>query len=116
MFHTLKTNWRDLVLFFVVGLGLALAAAFVDYGAARFGLGSWAPVIANYFKGFALFVAANFAAIFLGLLAWPTINRFGNESFQLGWEQFSLKEKTLIYMGVLFAEGLVAAICFAGAN
>jgi hypothetical protein len=116
MLKTLRTNWRDIVLFLVVGLGLALAAAFVDYLSTRFGLGSWAAVIANYFKGFSMFVGANFAAIFFGLCAWPTINNFGNTEFHVGWGEFNRKEKTIVYMAVLFAEGLVAAICFAGAN
>ncbi|MBK1883652.1 hypothetical protein JIN85_14620 [Luteolibacter pohnpeiensis] len=109
---TLLTNWREIAFFVIFGICLAAISGTIDYVAKLFGLGIWAPTLATYCMGFARFTGANFCAVFLGLICWPTLNRFGNQSFSDGWASFSVKEQTIVYMTVLLIEGIIAGLCF----
>ncbi len=112
MLKTIITNWRDIALFLVIGLGLVILSGLIDYVSARLGFQLILPAISNYLQGFSRFVGAGLAASLLGLVAWPTINRFGNHSFQAGWDAIPLWGKTITYIALAAACLIAAAICF----
>jgi hypothetical protein len=117
MWSTIKTNWRDIALFIGIGLVFAFVADWIIYMAtlrdATIGLAS----VINYMKGFSLFVGANLAAALIGVTTWPTINSKFNQDgqFRKGWESLGDKGQVLVYIGLIQAQALVAAICFAAA-
>lgn len=114
MFNTLKTNWRDIVLFLVIGLGFAFFADWVIYLATREGATIGLASMVNYLRGFSLFVGVNLAAALLGVTTWPTINKKFNQDgqFQRGWEALGDKGQVLVYIGLFQVQAIVAAICF----
>jgi hypothetical protein len=114
MLQTLKTNWRDILAFLVIGVGFAVLADLVIYWATKSGNTLGLASLINYLQGFSRYVAAHLAAAMLGVVLWPTINRFGNDSFSAGWKALDIETKTKIYIGFFWVEGLIAAICFLG--
>jgi hypothetical protein len=114
MMSTLKTNWRDIVLFLVVGLGFSFLVDWLIAASTAAGLSTSIASALNFLSGFSKFVGATAAATFLGLLTWPTFNKFANDdfSFQRGWEALGDKGKLITLVSVLLGYTLVAAICF----
>lgn len=115
MWKTIKTNWRDIALFIAIGLGFAFVADWAIYLATREGATIGLASVVNYMKGFSLFVGTNLAAALLGVTTWPTINKYFNQDgqFQKGWDSLGDKGKTIVYISLIQAQALVAAICFA---
>ncbi len=112
MIKTIITNWRDIVAFLLIGIGLVILSGVIDYVSGWLGFKLILPAISNYLQGFSRFVGANLAASVIGVALWPTINRFGNHSFKDGWEAIPLQGQCLVYIGLFVAESIVAAICF----
>lgn len=113
---SLQTNWRDLLFFLLIGLGLAIVGGLIDYVAALFGTGKFVtlvlPTVSNYLQGFSRFVGASLTATFVWMLLWPTVNRFGNDSFNLGWTAMGLRGQFITYVSLIGVALIAAAICF----
>ena len=112
MIQTLKTNWRDLVAFLALGLGLVALAGGIDFLAGLLGGNVFLPYLSNYLQGIARFVGATFAVSFLGIAAWPTINRYANHSFSEGWEAMPPWGKFVVYVALFAALHISASISF----
>ncbi len=111
-FRTIATNWRTIVMFVIFGLGLAFLSDFVVNWSTRKGDVTGLATVSNYLQGFSRYVGANAAAALLGIVAWPTINKFGNSRFQEGWDSLGLQGQTIVYIALMATEGICAAICF----
>ena len=115
-FRTLKTNWRDLAAFILLGIGLATAGGVIDYTAGRFADSGIArlilPPLANYLQGFSRFIGASFCATFVWMLLWPTVNHFGNSSFTAGWNAMTIRGQFFTYIGLIAVALIAAAVCF----
>jgi hypothetical protein len=113
---TLRSNWRDLIAFIIIGIGLACAGGAIDYAAGRYADVGIArlilPPLANYLQGFSRFVGASFSATFLWMLLWPTVSRFGNDSFSDAWKSLSIQQHLLVYFALISVALIAAAICF----
>ena len=111
LLNTLKTNWRDLLVGIAITLLAALFADIITGVAAQQNGMVWLATVAEVLKGSARFFAANMIG-FLGLaVAWPTINKFSNESFGAGWNQFSTRDKLVTLIAVSCVYVLAAALC-----
>lgn len=113
---SLKTNWRDLLAFTVIGLGLASLGGVLDYVSAYFSDNTFVhlvlPTLSNYLQGFSKFIGASLTSTLLFMLLWPTLNTFGNDSFKLGWESLTVSQKFFTYLGMIAVALLAASICF----
>jgi ABC-type siderophore export system fused ATPase/permease subunit len=109
----MATNWRNIVLFLVVGLGLSFASDFVVNWATREGDITGLATVTNYLQGFSRYVGATCAVALLGIVAWPTVNKFANNSFQHAWDVLSDEKRLFVYIGIMLVETIAAAICFA---
>jgi len=114
---TLATNWRDLLAFVLIGIGLAVIGGVIDYAAGRYADSGLArlilPPLANYLQGFSRFMGASITATFLWMMLWPTVNRYGNHSFADGWNALSPAARFFTYVGLIGVALIAAAICFA---
>ena len=113
---TLQSNWRDLLAFVLLGLGLAMLGGVMDYFSARFGENSFVrlvlPTLSNYLQGFSRFIGASITATFVWMLLWPTVNKFGNDDFAFGFECMGVRGKFITYISLVGIALLAAAICF----
>lgn len=114
---TIKTNWRDLATFFLVGIGLAMMGGVSDYLAGRFADNGFArlvlPFLGNYLQGFSRFAGAALSATFLWMwIFWPTVNRFGNGNFADTWAKQSDQFHLIVYIALIGTALIAAAICF----
>ena len=110
---TLLTNWKDIALFAAIAVFFALLSDIISTGSTR----GWNPpglaTLTGNLKGFSNFVGANFAAWLIGIaVAWPTLNRFSNESFDAAWQALSQEKRFFTFVGVACLELIAAAICF----
>jgi hypothetical protein len=112
MCSTLKTNWRDIVVFLLIGLGLVIVSGLIDYVSGWLGFRLILPAISNYLQGFSRFVGANIAASVIGIALWPTVNKFANEGFADAWRTLTAQQHLGIYIGLFAVEAIAAAICF----
>jgi len=113
---TLLTNWKDILAFLAIAILFALLAD----GVTRLSLsGRDLPGLANLIgtlRGFSNFVGANLCAWLIGIaIGWPTLNRYGNESFAEGWAALDARTRFLVFTGVATLELVAASICFSGA-
>jgi hypothetical protein len=116
-FPTLKRiadNWRELAAFLVIGLGFSVTADFLVGVTAGAG---WAmnsiATLTNYLQGFSRFTAVCLCASVLGMTFWPTVARFAEVNFKKVYlEDFTPKEKILVFMGVVAVFLIAAALCF----
>lgn len=113
---TLQTNLRDIIAFILIGLGIAILGGLVDYVSALFGSSKFValvfPTVSNYLQGFSKFIGASITATLLWMLLWPTVNEFGNHTFQEGWKSLTLPQQFATYVSLIIAALLAAAICF----
>jgi hypothetical protein len=113
---TLKTNWRDLLAFVVLGMGLASTGGVIDYVSTYFGDNAFLhlvlPSLSNYLQGFSKFVGAAVAASTVYLMTWPTVSEFGNHSFKEAWSTLTIQQKLFTYVGLISVSLVAAAICF----
>lgn len=113
---TLKTNWRDLAAFVVIGLTFACSSGILDWVATYYSESKFAslilPGLANYLKGFANFTGAAVTSTLLWMWAWPTINKFGNYSFSAAWESLKPEQQFATYIALILGALISAAICF----
>lgn len=112
---TLLTNWKDIFAFLAVAIVFALLADIVT----RLSIsGNDLPGLANLvgtLRGFSNFVGANLCAWLIGIaIGWPTLNRYGNESFTTGWAALDARDRFFVFTGVSVLELIAAAICFSG--
>ena len=112
MLTTLRTNWRDIAFFLLIGLGLVVLSGLIDYVSGWLGFRLILPALSNYLQGFSRFVGANIAASLLGIALWPTVNRFANERFADAWRALTIQQHLGIYLGLFAVETIAAAICF----
>jgi hypothetical protein len=116
LLSTLKTNWRDLLAFIIIGLGLACLGGLIDYVSARVLEGGFwhlvLPTISNYLQGFSKFIGASVSATLLWMLLWPTVSSDANENFNEIFKQQSLAERMNIYLMLVLGALIAAAICF----
>lgn len=110
---TIKTNWRDIVVCLGLTLGLALAADVLERVAITNEGQVWLANVVISLRGLAAFAGANLAAFFMLAVAWPTINAFSNDSFNLGWNSLSHKEHFYVFVAVALGYIVSASICFA---
>lgn len=114
---TIKTNWRDLTTFLLVGIGLAMMGGVTDYLAGRFADNGFArlvlPFLGNYLQGFSRFAGAALSATFLWMwIFWPRVNHFGNSNFQTAWKNQSEQFHLIVYIALIGTALIAAAICF----
>lgn len=116
LLKTIATNWRDLLAFVIIGLGISILGGVIDYFSALFSGNKFLllvlPTISNYLQGFSKFIGASITATFVWMLLWPTINQFGNHSFQEGWDSLGLRGKFITYVAIIGVALIAAAICF----
>lgn len=113
---SIKNNARDLLAFFIVGLGISALGAVLDWvgtynGDNKF-ISLTVPALAVYLQGFSRFIGASLTATLFWMLLWPTVDRFGNHSFSEAWESLSLQQKFLTYVGLVSVALLAASNCF----
>jgi len=117
LWHTIQTNYRDLGLFVLGGLGLTIIGGLIDYVSQFFGDSTFVrlvfPALSNYFQGFAKFLGSGICATVVFMFLWRTIGHFGNHSFQEGWDDLSRKEKFYVYVGTAMCALIAASNCFA---
>lgn len=110
---TILTNWKDILAFLAIAVLFAVLADVVTKLSVS---GADVPGLANLvgtLRGFSNFVGANLAAWLIGIaIAWPTLNRYGNEHFSKGWEALNEEKKFLVFVFVAVFELIAAAICF----
>lgn len=107
-------NWREIVLFLIIGLGFSVIADLLISLSAGAGwaVGSVATVT-NYLQGFSRFIAVCLCATFLGMTLWPTVARFAEVNFKQVYDNaFTPKEKIVTFIAVVSVLLITAAICF----
>ena len=110
--NTLKTNWRDII----AGVGITLAAALIADIVTNLSIKQdgmvWLATVADVLKCASRFFAANMIA-FLGIaVAWPSLNRFSNDSFSSAWKNtFSAKDKLIAMIAVACVYVIAASNC-----
>ena len=119
MFKTITTNWRDIVAFLIIGIGITILSGLIDYASTRFGDSTFLrlilPPLVNFLKGFSKFYAAAVSATTLWMLLWPTVNHWANHSFAEVWEQWLTPQHRFLTYIVLVGFALIAAaLCFSG--
>lgn len=116
VWHTLKTNCRDVFFFIILGLGLAVAGGVIDYVARLFGdsrfMSLVLPTVSNYLQGFSRFMGASICATFIWMLLWHTVNHYGNQKFAESWGNLSEEKKFFTYVGLICVALIGACICF----
>lgn len=115
--HTLATNWRDLLAFAVIGLGLASSSGVLDYVSTYYGNNTFLslvlPSVSNYLQGFSKFVGAGVCASILWMATWPTVSKFGNHFFEDGWGSLTIQQQFFTYVGLIATALIAGSICFA---
>ena len=107
----IKINWREWVLL-AFALLLTFARAFTDWLGGYYGVTEQLSVASNFLAGVSKFGGAHAVAI-VGMMLWPSLNRFLNEGFNPTWKVLDDKQKLDRVILVLLAEGLYGTICFA---
>jgi hypothetical protein len=114
---TLATNWRDVLAFVIIGVGLAILGGVIDYTAGRYADNGFArlilPPLTNYLQGFSRFVGAIVSATVFWMMLWPTVNKYGNNNFADGWAGLAPASRFFTYVGLIAVALVAAAICFA---
>ncbi len=113
---TLKSNWRDLVAFVLIGLGFACVGGILDY------VSNWGkdggflalvlPTLSNYIQGFSKFIGASLTATFVWMLLWPKVSNSANTTFNDTFETLSAEKRLVIYLALVAVALIAAAICF----
>lgn len=110
---TLKTNWRDIL----VGLLLTLILSFVADAIERVATTSdgavWLSNVVISLRGMAAFAGANLAGFIMLSVAWPTLNKYSNDSFTTGWNSLTPQQRFFVFIFVAAAYLIAAALCFA---
>jgi hypothetical protein len=114
LINTLKNNWRDIVVGIAVTVIAAVAADVVNNLSIKQDGLIWLANVAAVLTGAAKFFAANMVAFLCFSVAWPTVNKFSNDSFTDVWRtEFSLKEKLITAIAVASAYVIAASIALA---
>ena len=112
LLKTLQTNWRDIL----VGLALVFSISFFadvieKLSATENGL-TWLSNLSLAMAGVARFFGANLVA-WIGLaVAWPTLNKYSNDTFDDGWKALPTWGRFVVFVGVSCALLIAAALCF----
>jgi hypothetical protein len=113
---TILANWRDLLVFVLFGLGLAILGGVVDYAASATAESTFArltlPTLANYLKGFSNFTGASICATLVWMWLWPTVSHWSNDRFAAGWDALSDAQRFFTYVALIAVALIAAAICF----
>lgn len=113
---TIKSNWRDLVAFVLIGLGFACLGGVLDYLTTWVGKeGFFAlvlPTISNYIQGFSKFIGASLSATFMWMLLWPKVSTSANTSFNDTFVNLPAEKRLVIYLSLVGVALIAAAICF----
>lgn len=109
---TLKTNWRDIIVGVALVLGISFAADVVEKLSVTQSGVVWLANVTAVLKGLARFAAANLAAWFMLAVAWPTLNRYSNASFQSGWDSLDRPQRFFVLIAVSVSLLLSASISF----
>ena len=114
LINTLKNNWRDIVVGIAVTVCAAVTSDVVNNLSIKQDGLIWLANVADVLTGAAKFFAANMVAFLCFAVAWPTVNRFSNDSFAAVWHaEFSLKEKLITAIAVASAYVIAASIALA---
>jgi hypothetical protein len=112
LLKTLKTNWRDIVSAGAIVIAVAFVADIIErLSVTEDGL-VWLSSVVNTLQGLAAFAGANLAGWFMLSVAWPSLNIFGNDSYDDAWDSLSRIHKFNVFVGVSCVELVAAAICF----
>jgi len=113
---TIKANWRDILAFILVGLGIACIGGVLDYIAAWGADGGFLalviPTISNYIQGFSRFIGASITATLLWMLLWPRVSSTANKSFNTAFEALPANHQLVVYLALIIGGLIAAAICF----
>lgn len=113
LINTIKTGWRDLVAGIALTLALSFVADVLERLAIRDDGSVWIANVVLSLRGLSAFAGANLAAFFMVAVAWPTVNKFSNDSFTRGWESLTDGQKLTAFIAVSLAYLIAASICFA---
>lgn len=110
---TLRTNWRDLVAALVIIIGLAFLADVAERKSITDDGYVWLANVSGVLRGLSNFAGANLSGWFILAVAWPRVNRFGNEGFNDEWDtRLTSNQKFNVYLAIAVAELIAASICF----
>lgn len=109
---TLHTNWRDIVAFVVVILACSFIADAIESFAVLDSGQTWLTNTVVAFRGLARFGCANLTAFGFIVVAWPTLNRFSNDSFSKAWTSLPEWGKFTTFVGVCAVYLIAASVCF----
>ena len=113
LLKTLKTNWRDIV----VGVSLTLAIALIADVAERLSATqdgfTWLANVTGILGGFSRLAAANLAGWLIFAVSWPTLNRYSNNSFKIGWDGLDGTQQFLCFVAVACVQLIASALVFA---
>lgn len=113
---TLKANWRDLLAFFVVGLGLACIGGTLDYFSNRVLAGGFwhlfLPTVSNYLQGFSKFIGASVTATIFWMFLWPHVSSDANTSFNDTFKLMSAEKRLVVYLALIIGALLASSNCF----
>lgn len=113
---TLKANWRDLLAFFVVGLGLACIGGVLDYFSNRVLAGGFwqlvLPTVSNYLQGFSKFIGASVTATVFWMLLWPHVSTDANASFNTTFRAMDPEKRMVVYLVLILGALIAASNCF----
>ena len=114
---TLKANWRDLLAFIIVGLGLAAIGGVLDYFSNRVLAGGFwhllLPSIANYVQGFSKFIGASITATVFWMFLWPHVSADANANFNETFKAMTPENRLTVYLCLMLGALLAASHCFA---
>ena len=112
LLKTLKTNWRDILVASLLVLAISFIADIVGKLAVTNNGVMWMVSVVQALKGIAMLAAANLSAFLIFAVSWPTLNKFGNDSFTSTWNSLTNKERFDLYATACFIEIIAAAIVF----
>lgn len=111
--NTLKTNYRDIIAGLVLTLGLAFLADALERMATTNDGHVWLANVVTSLRGLAAFGGANLAAFIMIAVAWPTLNKYSNDSFLHGWNSLSPPQRFAAFIAIAMCYLISAALCFA---
>lgn len=119
LLKTLRSNLRDIVAFLLLSIAFCMAQDLLTQWSAKQDLADKSipglAVFISLMVGFSRFAAANLCAWLFGMaVAWPLINKWGNDqwNFSSGWDSLGMRGRFITFCALASVEILTAAICF----
>lgn len=109
---TLHTNIRAIF----IGIAATFICAFMADAIERWTLTesgvTWLNNTVMLFRGFARLGIANLGGLLFIAVGWPTVNKFGNDSFKKAWDNLPEWGQFATLVAVALTYLIAACICF----